>query len=120
MAQPRHLGGRRPGVAAIAAVGVALLVAECVAIAGMVSVASASEPPAADEERIVRDRPATGATVVESRTDGPIYDLPPGVGQTVVCDRLNREYLLLTTERGGVFLMRVLDEDGDQEVTPQE
>ena len=100
--------------------GVALLVAECVAIAGMVSVASASEPPAADEERIVRDRPATGARVVESRTDGPIYDLPPGVSQTVVCDRLNREYLLLTTERGGVFLMRVLDEDGDQEVTPQE
>ncbi len=48
-------------------------------------------------------------------TDGPIYDLPEGIGQEIVCDERNREYLLLTTEQGGVFLMPYLDEDGEQE-----
>lgn len=33
-----------------------------------------------------------------ARTDGPIYDLPEGIGQEIVCDERNREYLLLTTE----------------------
>lgn len=47
-----------------------------------------------------------------ARTDGPIYDLPEGIGQEIVCDERNREYLLLTTEQGGVFLMPYLDEDG--------
>ena len=44
-----------------------------------------------------------------ARTDGPIYDLPEGIGQEIVCDERNREYLLLTTEQGGVFLMPYLD-----------
>ncbi len=57
--------------------------------------------------------------VHEARTDGPIYDLPQGVRQEIVCDSLNREYLLLTTEQGGVFLMPYLDEDGQQAVMPQ-
>ena len=48
-----------------------------------------------------------------ARTDGPIYDLPEGIGQEIVCDERNREYLLLTTEQGGVFLMPYLDKDGD-------
>ena len=54
-----------------------------------------------------------------ARTDGPIYDLPEGIGQEIVCDEHNREYLLLTTEQGGVFLMPYLDEDGEQEIMPQ-
>ena len=54
-----------------------------------------------------------------ARTDGPIYDLPGDVRQEVVCDELNREYLLLTTEQGGVFLMPYMDEDGQQAVMPQ-
>ena len=65
---------------------------------------------------------ASGAQTMEvheARTDGPIYDLPEGVGQAVVCDSLNREYLLLTTEQGGVCLVPYLDEDGQQAVMPQ-
>lgn len=54
-----------------------------------------------------------------ARTDCPIYDPPEGIGQEIVCDERNREYLLLTTEQGGVFLMPYLDEDGEQEIMPQ-
>lgn len=61
----------------------------------------------------------SGMTVSKARTDGPIYDLPEGVGQQIVCDRLNREYLLLTTEQGGVCLVPYMDEDGKQAVMPQ-
>lgn len=43
-----------------------------------------------------------------ARTDGPIYDLPEGIGQEIVCDERNREYLLLTTQQ-----------DGEQEIMPQ-
>ncbi|MFR8044980.1 hypothetical protein [Eggerthella lenta] len=57
--------------------------------------------------------------VSPARTDGPIYDLPEGIGQEIVCDEHNREYLLLTTEQGGVFLMPYLDENGEQEIMPQ-
>ena len=52
------------------------------------------------------------------RTDGPIYDLPEGIGQEIVCDEHNREYLLLTTEQGGVFLMPYTSKDGEQEIMP--
>lgn len=65
---------------------------------------------------------ASGAQEMQAspaRTDGPIYDLPEGIGQEIVCDEHNREYLLLTTEQGGVFLMPYLDEDGEQEIMPQ-
>lgn len=62
---------------------------------------------------------AQDMTVLPARTDGPIYDLPEGIGQEIVCDEHNREYLLLTTEQGGVFLMSYMDEDGEQEVMPQ-
>ena len=48
-----------------------------------------------------------------------MYDLPEHVDQEIVCDERNREYLLLTTEQGGVFLMPYLDENGEQEVMPQ-
>lgn len=62
---------------------------------------------------------AQDMTVRPARTDGPIYDLPEGIGQEIVCDEHNREYLLLTTEQGGVFLMPYMDEDGEQEIMPQ-
>lgn len=68
------------------------------------------------------DRQAMGAqemTVSPARTDGPIYDLPDDVHQQIVCDRYNREYLLLTTDEGGVYLMPYLDENGDQAIMPQ-
>lgn len=67
----------------------------------------------------VRVSEAQEMTVYPARTDGPIYDLPEGIGQEIVCDERNREYLLLTTEQGGVFLMPYLDEDGEQEIMPQ-
>lgn len=62
---------------------------------------------------------AQDVTVRQARTDGPIYDLPEGIGQEIVCDEHNREYLLLTTEQGGVFLMPYMDEDGEQEIMPR-
>lgn len=58
-------------------------------------------------------------TVSPARTDGPIYDLPDDVHQQIVCDRYNHEYLLLTTDEGGVYLMPYLDENGDQAIMPQ-
>lgn len=58
-------------------------------------------------------------TVSPARTDGPIYDLPDDVHQEIVCDKLNREYLLLTTDEGGVYLMPYLDKHGDQAIMPQ-
>lgn len=62
---------------------------------------------------------AQEATVSPARTDGPIYDLPDGIGQEIVCDSYNREYLLLTTEQGGVFLMPYTNQDGRQAIMPQ-
>lgn len=62
---------------------------------------------------------AQDMTVLPARADGPLYDLPEHVDQEIVCDEHNREYLLLTTEQGGVFLMPYLDENGEQEVMPQ-
>lgn len=54
-----------------------------------------------------------------ARTDGPIYDLPGDVRQEVVCDERNREYLLLTTEQGGVAIIPYMDENGEQGIMPQ-
>ena len=34
---------------------------------------------------------AQDMTVRPARTDGPIYDLPEGIGQEIVCDEHNRE-----------------------------
>lgn len=60
-----------------------------------------------------------GAGVGEARADGPIYNLPGDISQRVVCDTLNREYLLLTTDGVGMFLMPYLGEDRRQKVMPQ-
>lgn len=102
----------------------ALLVAGVVALASsLVTDVAVTQPSAATEQETeiltVYDTPADGVEVTAARTDGPIYDLPQGVSQTIVCDRLNREYLLLTTEQGGVCLLPYLDENGDQAIMPQ-
>lgn len=92
------------------------------AISSLVTAVALTQPTEAaaqeDVTPIVYDTPSE-TVVTDARTDGPIYDLPSEVSQTIVCDRLNREYLLLTTEQGGVFLMPYLDEDGKQAVMPQ-
>ena len=62
---------------------------------------------------------AQDMTVLPARTDGPLYDLPEHVNQAIVCDERNREYLLLTTEQGGVAIIPYMDENGEQEVMPQ-
>ncbi len=89
----------------------------------LVTAVAVTQPSATTEQETevltVYDTPADGVEVTAARTDGPIYDLPQGVSQTIVCDRLNREYLLLTTEQGGVCLLPYLDENGEQEIMPQ-
>ncbi|WP_058270591.1 hypothetical protein [Olsenella massiliensis] len=57
--------------------------------------------------------------VTDTRTDGPIFDLPGYVRQEIVCDRHNREHLLLTTGPGGARLMSYLGESGKRKVMPQ-
>lgn len=103
-------------VAAILVIGIVS------AISSLVTAVALSQPTeaASQEETVaVSDKPAEGVEVTEARTDGPIYDLPTNVSQTIVCDRLNREYLLLTTSRGGLCLVPYLDEDGNQAIMPQ-
>ncbi|OFK24994.1 hypothetical protein [Olsenella sp. HMSC062G07] len=73
------------------------------------------------------DKPDKGAEafaggdmdVTDTHADGPIFDLPGYVRQEVVCDRHNREHLLLTTGQGGARLMPYLDESGKRKVMPQ-
>lgn len=61
-----------------------------------------------------------GATASPARSDGPIYDLPADVRQSIVCDSRNREYLLLTTDGGGVAIIPYMGDGGEQVVMPQE
>lgn len=92
------------------------------AISSLVTAVVLSQPTEAvsqEETVAVSDKPAESVEVTEARTDGPIYDLPTSVSQTIVCDRLNREYLLLTTSQGGLCLVPYLDEDGNQAIMPQ-
>ncbi len=118
---PRRSGGEGESGAvsplhALAAALVALVAALALSLAHTVAGAQPSADTAeAAELPVVYDTPA----VTETRTDGPIYDLPDDVSQAIVCDRLNREYLLLTTEQGGVCLVPYLDEDGEQAVAPR-
>lgn len=66
----------------------------------------------------VYDAPGEGITVAE-QADGPLYDAPPDVEQTVVCDRDNRMYVLLRTPQGGIAITPYLDRDGSQRVMPR-
>ena len=104
---------------AVAALLVAGILSAASSLVTAVALSQPTEAAAQEEAVTVYDTPAE-TVVTEARTDGPIYDLPSDVSQTIVCDRLNREYLLLTTEDGGVCLVPYLDEDGEQAVMPQE
>ena len=104
---------------AVAALLVAGILSAASSLVTAVALSQPTEAAAQEEAVTVYDTPAE-TVVTEARTDGPIYDLPSDVSQTIVCDRLNREYLLLTTEGGGVCLVPYLDEDGEQAVMPQE
>lgn len=106
-------GPGRDGLSALLMVVLGLTVAVC--FAGMLEGCTDEATAQAVDVATVYDTPAENA---EPRTDGPIYDLPDNVHQQIVCDRQNREYLLLTTERGGVCLIPYLDEDGEQAVMP--
>lgn len=91
------------------------------ATCGLVCAASAAEPDHGVERHpIVYDRLAEGQTVRRARSDGPLYNLPAGISQDVVCDELNREFLLLTNGDGGIALVPVIGPDGSQSVMPQE
>ena len=119
----RHADEDDSGAPVMLCVVAALLVIGVVsAISSLVTAVVLSQPTEAvpqDETVAVSDKPADGVEVTEARTDGPIYDLPTNVSQTIVCDRLNREYLLLTTSQGGLCLVPYLDEDGNQAIMPQ-
>lgn len=108
---------------ALLALTACLLVAASSAVSSLVTAVTLAQPtPAveqAEEVQVVYDRPAEDVQVSEVRTDGPIYDLPADVSQVIVCDKLNREYLLLTTDEGGLCLVPYMDEDGEQAVMPQ-
>ena len=106
-------GPGRDGLAALLMVVIGLTLAVC--FPGMLEGCTDEATAQAVDVATVYDTPAKNA---EPRTDGPIYDLPDNVHQQIVCDRQNREYLLLTTARGGVCLVPFLDEDGEQAVMP--
>lgn len=79
------------------------------------------EPTEAHGEEVatVYDTPAEeGDVTVLPQSEGPIYDLPEGVEGSIVCDRSNRAYILLTTDKGGVALIPYLEDDGSQAVIP--
>lgn len=97
---------------ALLALTACLLVAASSAVSSLVTAVTLAQPAPAVEQ-------AEEVQVSEARTDGPIYDLPADVSQVIVCDKLNREYLLLTTDEGGLCLLPYLDEDGNQAVMPQ-
>lgn len=91
------------------AIGLALVIA---AVAGFVVARPASGQNPESWPVAVNDLPAEDQ-------DWPIYDLPSNVSQQIVLDQYNREYLLLTTEQGGVCLIPFLDENGEQAVMPR-
>lgn len=80
--------------------------------------AGAVEPVGPEPLATVYDAPGEGMTVAE-QADGPLYDAPLDIEQTVVCDRDNRMYILLRTPEGGIAITPYLDRDGSQRVMPR-
>lgn len=80
--------------------------------------AGAVEPVGPEPLATVYDAPGEGMTVAE-QADGPLYDAPLDIEQTVVCDRDNRMYILLRTPEGGIAITPYLDRDGSQCVMPR-
>ena len=95
-------------VIAVLFVGVALFLAFI-----WVAVLTAPEPAAAEgaegESCVIYD------TVVENASDGPLYNLPVGYTQTIVVDRSNRAYILIT-HGDSIAVIPYLDEEGGQKV----
>lgn len=92
-----------------------------IAFAYLVQASQPIAEPETETVPIVYDNPATGVymTVSPARTDGELYDLPDDIHQQIVCDHQNREYMLLTTDSGGVAITPLLDENGEQKIMPQ-
>lgn len=102
------------------------LVAGVVALGGLLLSVSASalcrasvrEPLEPEPLAIVQDTPGEGMRVLP-QADGPFYDMPGDVEQSIVCDRENRMYVLLRTSEGGVAIVPYLDERGSQKIMPR-
>ncbi len=98
-------------------IGVGAIVAASV-LAVVVCRADGADVPRRDSLAIVYDTPSDGASAIE-QADGPLYDAPLDVEQSVVCDRDNRMYILIRTKEGGVAITPYLGPDGVQRVMPR-
>lgn len=67
----------------------------------------------------VSDSPSMALVRAVPQADGPFYDMPRDIDQRVVCDRSNREYVLLRTEQGCIAITPLLDEEGKHAVMPR-
>lgn len=106
----------RPGIVA-GVVALGLLLALSFSASAIIR-ASAIEPPRPEPLATVYDAPGEGMRVVP-QSDGPFYDMPGDIEQSIVCDRENRMYVLLRTSGGGVAIIPYLDECGSQKVMPR-
>lgn len=81
----------------------------------------AQEPEEEVEIPVIYDSPAEEAgedMTVMPQADGPFYNMPLEYEQTIVCDRQNREYVLVVSPEGGVAIVPYLDENGEQRRMP--
>lgn len=99
--------------AAGAVAAIILLVVACA-----IARASDVEAPAPEPLAIVHDTPGEGMRAAP-QADGPFYDMPGDIEQSIVCDRENRMYVLLRTSEGGVAIVPYLDERGSQKIMPR-
>lgn len=119
MPYPSPADDKGNGGCLVAVAFLLLLVIAGIASAFVVVASAQPEGAETDELATVYDTPAEEPEVtVRPQSEGPIYDLPDGIEGSVVCDRQNRAYILLTTEEGGVAITPYLDEDGSQVVIP--
>lgn len=103
--------------AAVAAAGSAIA---ALAILGTCAIAEARAAGADGEgAAAVYETPAEGSLTARPQADGPLYDAPLDIEQSVVCDRENRMYILLESPEGGIAITPYLDEDGEQRVMPR-
>lgn len=105
-------------ICSLCAVGIGAMVLAVSGVALALCRAADAPLPAQEPLVTVYDAPGEGMTVAE-QADGPLYDAPPDVEQTVVCDRDNRMYILLRTPEGGIAITPYLDRDGSQRVMPR-
>lgn len=80
-----------------------------------------TQEPEEVEVPVIYDSPAEEAgegMTVMPQADGPFYDMPLEYEQTIVCDRSNREYVMVVSPEGGVAIVPYLDENGEQRRMP--